>query len=69
MDNFTWITTYIYNNISLWLVFVSETEYVFSVVKSEVEDKVDDLNVITEISIRYTISFNVRYKFTGCNRW
>jgi len=69
MDNFTWITTYIYNNISLWLVFVSETEYVFSVVKSEVEDKVDDLNVITEISIRYTISFSVRYKFTGCNRW
>jgi hypothetical protein len=69
MDNFTWITTYIYKNISLWLVFVSETEYIFSVVKSEVEGKVDDLNIITEISIRYTISFRVRYKFTGCNLW
>jgi hypothetical protein len=69
MDNFTWITAYIYDNISLWLVFVFETEYVFSVVKPEVEDKVHDLNIITVISTGYTIYFRVPYKFTGYNRW
>jgi len=41
MNNFTWIITYIYDNISLWVVFLSEAEYVFSDVKSEAEEKVE----------------------------
>ena len=69
MNNFTRITTYIYDNVSLWLVFVSEAEYVFSDVKSEAEEKFDDLYIITEMSTGYTISFRVRHKFAGYNRW
>jgi hypothetical protein len=60
MNSFTCITTYIYDNISLWLVFVSEAEYVFSDVKYEAEENVYDLYIITEMSTEYTISFRVR---------
>ena len=48
-----------YDNISLWLVFVSEAEYVFSDVKSEAEERVDDLYIITKMSTEYTVSFHV----------